>query len=103
MEFCNSPDIFQGKISKLFKGFDMVRLYIYYVLVINKNNFKDHLKDLDRVLQILAEAGLEVNALKSLFVKTESGYLSFWVRKNGVTTLYYKLESIKSIDVPNKA
>ena len=36
----------------------MVRAYIDDILVITKNNFGDHLKALDRVLQKLAEAGL---------------------------------------------
>ena len=38
MGVCNSPDIFQEKISELFDGFNMVRVYIDDVLVINKNN-----------------------------------------------------------------
>ena len=42
----NSPDISQEKISELFDGFDMVCVYIDDVIVINKNNFKYHLKAL---------------------------------------------------------
>ena len=57
----NSPDIFQEKISELFDGFNMVHEYIDDVLFITKNNFKDHLKALYRVLQRLVEAGLKVN------------------------------------------
>ena len=66
MAVCNSPYIFQGNKSELFYGFDMVCAYIDYVLVIAKNNFKDHLKALDMVLQRLAEARLKVNAEKIL-------------------------------------
>ena len=62
MGVCNSPDIFQEKISKLFDDIDMVRIYIDNILVIIKNNFEDHLKALDRVIQKLMEAGLNVNA-----------------------------------------
>ena len=61
MGVCNSPDIFQANISKLFKVFYMVHEYIDDVLFITKNNFKDHLKALYRVLQRLVEAGLKVN------------------------------------------
>ena len=39
MWVCNSPDILQDKISKLFDGFDMVREDIDDVLVITKNNY----------------------------------------------------------------
>ena len=70
--FYNSPDIFQENISELFDVFDMVCAYIDGVLVITKNNFHDHLKALDRVLQRLAEAVFKVNTEKSLFGKTET-------------------------------
>ena len=98
----NSSDIFQEKISELFDGFDIVRAYIDDVLGITKNNSEDHLKSLDRVLQRLAEAGLKFNAEKSFLGQTETGYLDFWVRNNGVRPLSSKVEAIKSIDVPNK-
>ena len=70
MRVCKSPDIFQENISEIFDGLYMVRAYIDDVLVISKNNFKDHLKALDRVLQRLAEARLKVSAEKSLFGQT---------------------------------
>ena len=56
MGVCNSPYIFQEKISEIFDGFDMVRVYIDDVLIIAENNFEDHLKVSYRVLQRLAEA-----------------------------------------------
>ena len=71
MGVCNSPDIFQEKISELFQGFDEVRAYIDDVLVITKENYENHLVALERVLQRLAEAGLKVNADKSFFGRTE--------------------------------
>ena len=54
MGVCNSTNIFQGKISKLFDGLEMVYAYIDDVLVILKHNFDDDQKSLDRVLQRLA-------------------------------------------------
>ena len=62
MGVCNSADIFQEHISELLEGFDMVRAYIDYVLVLTKNNSKEHLKALEKVLQIITEVGLKVNA-----------------------------------------
>ena len=56
MGVCYSHDIFQENISELFDGFYMVRPYIDDILVITKNNSKDHLKASDRVLQKLVEA-----------------------------------------------
>ena len=39
--FVIAPNIFQEKISELFKGFYMVSSHIYNLLVINKNYFVD--------------------------------------------------------------
>ena len=66
----------------------MVRAYIDDVLVITKNNFEDNIKSLDRILQILAEAGFKVNIEKSFFVQIETEYLGFWVSNNGVRPLF---------------
>ena len=70
MGVCNSPDIFQEKISKLFDGFDMVREYIDYVLVISKNNFEECLKFSDKVLQRIKEVELKVSAEKLFLGQT---------------------------------
>ena len=43
MGVCNSTYIIQEKISKLFKGFDMVRAYIYEIIVMTKIDFKGNL------------------------------------------------------------
>ena len=61
---------FQENIYKIFKGFNMVRVYIYDVLVMNKNDLNDHIKALDTVLQRLSEAGLNVNPENLLFGQT---------------------------------
>ena len=70
MGVCNSPDIFQEKISKQFDGFDMVREYIDYVLVISKNNFEECLKFSDKVLQRIKEVELKVSAEKLFLGQT---------------------------------
>ena len=53
MGFCTSTDIFQEKVFNIFEGFNMVRVYIYCVLERNKNDFKNGLNALDKVLLIL--------------------------------------------------
>ena len=58
----NSADISQENIQELLERFDMVREYIDYVLVLTKNNIKEHLKELEKVLQIIKEVVLKVNA-----------------------------------------
>ena len=49
MGVCNSPNIFQENIFKLFKGFDMIRAYIQNLLVITKHEFIYHPKSLEIV------------------------------------------------------
>ena len=67
MGLCNSPNIFQEKISELFEVFDTVCAYIDVVLVITKKYLADHLKELEKVSQKITEAGLKVNEEKRFF------------------------------------
>ena len=64
MVVCNNPDIFQEKISEIFKGFDLVCAYIDDVLKITQNEFKYHLNALEKILLRLSEAVLKVNSEK---------------------------------------
>ena len=80
----------------------MVRVYIYDVLVITKYDFKYHIKSLYRVIKILTEVGLKLNAEKSFFGKIETKYIGFWLSNNLLRLLFPKVESIKAIGVPNK-
>jgi hypothetical protein len=45
MGLCNSPDIFQEKMSNLMQGLDYVRAYIDDILAITNGDWYDHLLD----------------------------------------------------------
>ena len=75
MGLCNSPDIFQEKMSTLMEELNFVRTYIDDLLVITKSDFNDHLEKLDQVLQRISQAGLKINAVKSAFCQTQLEYL----------------------------
>ena len=79
MGLCNSPDIFQEKMSSLMAGLEFVRAYIDDLLIISKDTFEDHLDKLETVLKRLQEAGLKVNAKKSFFGRGELEYLGYWI------------------------
>ena len=49
MGLCNSPDIFQEKMSSLMAGLEFVRTYIDDLLIITKTNWTDHLTKLEKV------------------------------------------------------
>jgi Reverse transcriptase (RNA-dependent DNA polymerase) len=75
MGLCNSPDIFQEKMSTLMQGLDYVRAYINDILAITNGDWYDHLDKLELVFQRLQQAGLKVNARKSFFGRPELEYL----------------------------
>ena len=79
MRLCNSPDIFQEKMSDLMQGLEFARAYIDDVLVISTGDFYQHIEHLDEVLTRLQESGLKVNASKSFFGRTQLEYLGYWI------------------------
>ena len=100
MGLCNSPDIFQEKMSELMDGLEFVRCYIDDLLCLTKGNFDDHLDKLEHVFRRLKEAGLKVNAKKSFFARTELEYLGYWITRDGIQPLKEKVAAIMNIDTP---
>ena len=100
MGLCNSPDIFQEKMSELFDGLEFVRTYINDLLCLTKGTFEDHLEKLERILTRLQQAGLKVNANKFFFARSELEYLGYWVTRNGIKPLPAKVQAIMRIDEP---
>jgi Reverse transcriptase (RNA-dependent DNA polymerase) len=78
---CNSPDIFQEKMSNLMDDLEFCRAYIDDILVITKDSWEQHLVHLQTVFTRLQQAGLKVNATKSFFGKSELEYLEFGLPK----------------------
>ena len=76
MGLCNSPDIFQEKMSELMSGLEFVRVYIDDLLCIT-TTFEDHLDKLSEVLARIQKAGLKIKETKFFFAKSELGYLGF--------------------------
>ena len=100
MGLCNSPDIFQEKMSTLMEDLEYVRTYIDDLLVITKGDFTDHLEKLDEVLARLSEAGLKVNAVKSAFGQTELEHLGCWITRKAVIPLPSKVNATMDIAQP---
>ena len=100
MGLCNSPDIFQEKMSTLMQDLEYVRAYIDDLLVITKGSWNDHLEQLDEVLFRLKNAGLKVNAKKSFFGKGELEYLGYWITRKGIQPVPKKIMAIQKIKTP---
>ena len=75
MGLCNSPGIFQGKMSELMVGLDFPRVYIDDLLCLTRGSFDDHLDHLEQTLSRLLEAGLKVNVSKSKIARQQLEHL----------------------------
>ena len=63
-----SPDISQEKMSNLTAGLEFVCIYLDDLLTISNSALKDHLYQLQVVLQRLRRVGLKVNVEKLSFL-----------------------------------
>ena len=100
MGLCNSPDIFQEKMSDLMCGLEFVRAYIDDLLAITNGTYDDHLEKLELIFKRLRQAGLKVNAAKSFFAKHELEYLGYWITREGIQPVSKKIEAIQNIAPP---
>jgi hypothetical protein len=102
MGLCNSPNIFQEKMSELMVGLEFVRAYIDNLLVlVSKGNFATHLEHLEHVFTRLVEAGLKVNATKGHFCCDKLEYLGYLINRKGVCPTLKKVEAITNIAPPS--
>jgi len=97
---CNSPNIFQEQMYKLFSDLEFVRVYIDDLLVASSTTFEEHLKHLEKVLSQLSEVGLKVNVNKSHFAKPEIEYLGYWITRDGIQPLFKKVQALQNAAPP---
>ncbi len=100
MGLCNSPDIFQERMSDLMQGLEFVRTYLDDLLVTTSESWLDHLEKLDEVLHRVRKAGLKVNAEKSFFGKEAIEYLGYWVTRKGIQPVPKKVDAMLNIQIP---
>ena len=98
---CNAPSSWQRYINSLFNDMtDFVAAYVDDLIIFSKNK-KDHVKQVNRVLQRLREAGLTVDILKTEFFTTEVKFLGFIVTTEGLCMDPKKVEIIKNWEKPS--
>lgn len=100
MGLCNSPDIFQEKMSSLFADLEYCRAYIDDLLILSSGDWEQHLSHLDTVFTRLQNAGLKINAKKSFFGKHELEYLGYWITRRGIQPIPKKVDAIKNLASP---
>ncbi len=71
-------------MGNLMATLEYIRAYIEDLLVITKGSFDDHLDKLKQVFIRLCNAGLKVNATKSIFCAQETEYLGSILTRGGI-------------------
>jgi hypothetical protein len=77
MGFGGSADIFQAQIMALMASLKFVQAHMDDLLIITRGILDKHLQRMETVLTRLRDAGLKVNAAKSLFCAHEIEYLVY--------------------------
>ncbi len=77
MGFGGSANIFQAQIMGLVASLKFVQVDMDDLLIITRGILDEHLQKMETVLTRLSDAGLKVNAAKSLFCAHEIEYISY--------------------------
>jgi hypothetical protein len=101
MGFACSADIFKVEMGNLMATLEYVRAYIDDLLVITKGSLDDHLDKLKQVFIRLRNAGLKINATKSVFCAQETEYFGYILTRDGIKPQPKKVQSILALNPPN--
>ena len=98
----NAPSTFQGLMNSIFKPFLRKFVLVFFddILIYNKS-WKDHVKYIDMVLQLLEENQLYVKRSKCFFGVQEVEYLGHIVSHEGVKVDPSKLKPLRNGESPH--
>ncbi len=101
MGFGGSADIFQAQIMDLMASLKFVQAYMDDLLIITRRTLDKHLQRMETVLTRLRDAGLKVNAAKSLFCAAhEIEYLGCILTREGIKPQPKKVQAILALNLP---
>ena len=95
----NAPATFQRMVNKLVRDIDGCEGYIDDV-VIYSDNWSDRIRQIKRFFQIMREAKLTINLMKSKFGKATVKYLGHIVGQGQVRPLDAKIQTIAKFPIP---
>jgi hypothetical protein len=101
MGFAGLADIFQAEMGNLMATLEYVRAYIEDLLVITKGSLDDHLDKLKQIFIQLRDAGLKINATKSVFCAQETEYLGYILTRGGIEPQPKMVQAILTLNLPN--
>ncbi len=100
MGIAGSPDIFQGKMSKLMESLEYVRAYVDGHLCMSKLSLEDHLEKLEEVLRQLSRCRTKSQSAISTFCALEIEYLGYVLTRDGIKPQSNKVQAILAIKPP---
>ena len=95
----NAPATFQRMVNKLVRNIDGCEGYIDDVVIFS-DNWSDHIRQIERFFQIMREAKLTINLMKSEFGKATVKYLGHIVGQGQVRPLDAKIQTIVKFPIP---
>ncbi len=101
MGFGGSANIFQAQIMDLMASLNIVRVYMDDFLIITRRTLDKHLQQMETVLTRLRDAGIKVDAAKSLFCAHEIEYLGYILTREGIKPQPKKVQAILALNPPN--
>ena len=103
MPFCltNAPSTFQSLMNSIFKPLLTKFVLVFFddILIYSKS-WKDHVKHVDRVLQLLEEKQLYAKICKCFFGVQEVEYMGHIISHEGVKVNPRKIKAIKEWKIP---
>jgi hypothetical protein len=100
MDFGGSANIFQAQIIDLMASLKFVQVYMDNLLIITRGILDKHLQKKETMLTRLRDAGLKVNAAKSLFCAHEIEYLGYILTREGIKPQPKKVQAILALNPP---
>ena len=95
----NAPATFQRMVNKLVRDIDGCEGYIDDVVIFS-DNWSDHIRQIERFFQIMREAKLTINLMKSEFGKATVKCLGHIVGQGQVRPLDAKIQTIVKFPIP---
>ena len=95
----NAPATFQRMVNKLVRDIDGCEGYIDDVVIFS-DNWSDHIRQIKHFFQIMREAKLTINLMKSEFGKATVKYLGHIVGQGQVRPLDAKIQTIAKFPIP---
>ena len=92
-----SPNLAQAVIIKIVHDID-VDAYMDNCMLFTDKDFEHHIGLIDKLLSVLAAAGMKCNPLKCTWAVQETSFLGYWMTPTAVKPMKKKVNAIFKMD-----